>query len=276
MTVRAIPSSAACVGSFRVPGFEVTDKAAMPTRRDRNRGPIALILLPALLTLVVASMRDRLAPRVLLVPHRPLSIEPLEALPTLPSARATTSAGRHPPSVGARSTHPRDAATEPAPRVPVAAVAPYRSTAALADDALDALQGERYDDALAAARNCLLHERDTGVCLGVAAESAVRAGHADDARSYVARCHEAADDEPHCLAASALLAVHDGDLTLAGIATWRLTQVAPASVDTYLARAQLAELQSDNAAAERSYRAACEQGESSACQRLGELMSTAR
>src|SRR5207253_1786290 len=105
----------------------------------------------------------------------------------------------------------------------------------------------------------------------VAAVGSIRESQFDEAREYVDRCLRDTPDDPSCLAASAQLAVHDRDLTLAGITIWRLSQIAPDSADTFLTRAQLAELQHDLTAATRSYRSACEAGEPSACQRLSDL-----
>ncbi len=93
----------------------------------------------------------------------------------------------------------------------------------------------------------------------------------DDARPYAEACMEEAADDPVCLSLSAQLALHDHDLTLAGILSWRLSQLAPESVDSFMARAQLADMQGDPAAAERSYLLACQAGQFDACARAREI-----
>lgn len=254
--------------------FEVVDRASTRTLHEPSGTPIGLIVVPVLLSIAAAGMRDRFEPRAILVPHHALTFQRAIVPPNVADSRVVARAGRE-----TRSAHMRPAVRprEPAPAAAMPAVAQSRSESAIADEALTALQEEQFDDALLAARDCMLHDRGASLCLGVAAESAILGGHADEARGYVTRCRETTSDETHCILASTLLAVHDGDLTMAAIATWRLTQIAPASGDAYVAHAQLAELRSDPEAAEISYRTACEQGDSSfACDRLGELLATTR
>jgi predicted Zn-dependent protease len=236
-------------------------------------------LLPILFAAVVASAQSRLAARPILIAHRPLDPDTLRA--QLPAPEPTTVPADMPTSGTTRTTTaaPESNAVR---NVPTPSTAPEagvlvrqreQSAAQLVDEASGALRDEHDGEAFNAATACLRREPSEPECLRIAAIAALRMGHFDDARPYVDRCLQERPDEPQCLAGSAQLALRDRDLTLAGITSWRLSQVAPNSVDTYVTRAQLAELQGDTAAATRSYRAACEAGQPVACRRLGELVS---
>jgi hypothetical protein len=274
----------ACARVSRVPAFRVNYRSALPERRERQAPPLWVFLLPICLAALLAVVRPRILASSTTDERSTATVEPshsdishsasetrLSPAPIV-SPHASTMPSRTVRSEPHRAAHVDPPATAPStPPPPSRNVAPPPSV--LAEQASDALREDRTAEAFALASTCLRSDRHDTNCLRIAALATMRENRFDDARPYADACMEAAPDDPACLALSAQLALHDRDLTLAGILTWRLSQLAPDSVDSLMARARLADLQGDPTAAERSYRRACQAGQSDACTRLGELMA---
>jgi Flp pilus assembly protein TadD len=276
----------ACTHVSRVPALSVNLRSAASERRERQTPPLWVFLLPICLAALLAVVRphilassatdERGGANVVPAPLDPNANTDLHVPPppivsprasTVPS-RVTHPEPRHSARVEVQSSLPPTGNTAPATQ-PVRTQPP----SILAEQAAEALRGERTAEAFALASTCLRSDRHDIHCLRIAALATMHDGRFDDARPYADACMETAPEDPACLALSAQLALHDRDLTLAGILSWRLSQLAPDSVDSLMARAQLADMQGDPAAAERSYRRACQAGQASACERLGELIA---
>jgi hypothetical protein len=247
-------------------------------RRERQSTPLWIFLLPICLALAViaaqrrvdayTSSRDALDASVTAAPSpiephpsatTPHVVEPVHAVRRRSRAELDASQRLRSADRGAMADARRNTNGER-----------WQSNAMLLEDADEALRQGRTSDAFALASTCVRRDANDVGCSRVAAAASLREGRFDDARPFVDVCSRAPEDS-QCLAVSAQLALHDRDLTLAGILSWRLSQLAPDSVDTLMARAQLSDLQGDHAAAERTYRRACEAGQSSACEHLRDL-----
>ena len=244
----------------------------LPERRERQVPSLWFLLLPLAIVAIVAFRRSHFATHASADAHDAVTDDAhASAVPITPADDSARDART---AITVPTAHTRTAARPPAVAAPLplaVALPRQESGVALGQDADDALRADRVDDAYNLAAACLRHDPADPRCLRIAAIVTMRGARFDDARPYVDACMESAPDDPQCLTISAQLALHDRDLTLAGILSWRLSQLAPDNVDTLMARAQLADLQGDPAAAERSYRRACQAGQASACQRLGEL-----
>jgi predicted TPR repeat methyltransferase len=84
-------------------------------------------------------------------------------------------------------------------------------------------------------------------------------------------------DDVDCLSAMVTQNVRDKDMTSARVHAERLRILAPDSVSSLLADAQIADYSGDLSAAVRAYERACAHGQEFACVRAGELRkATAR